>query len=378
MPSSTAIVLNSRAMPPAAWIASLTMRPTGARWVCPGTNSVKLFATAMIGLPMSAAATPVARSSARAPAMLRPWVTVRDRRSGMVTPSGASAPPRVTLPAVRRGVVGHLGAVRHARPEQPVDDRVVQGLPGRLEDVRPDADGHPGGLRGVVHGLHEHAGDRVGAVLGVQDPHLEVDQLEPVDLRVGGRDGLAQGGVQGVDRAVALGGRDGALPADVHLHGRLGARLVRPAGHRLHDHAPALGTEEGRPLAVHLLAEHQLEGGVGGVVGVATAEGNGPVNALDAALRKAVSPTYPEIDRFELIDFKVRILDTEHGTDAITRVLVETMDNAAETTWMTVGVGPNIVEASWEALNDAIVYGLLRAGVPNRSEAPDAATTDCQ
>ena len=76
--------------------------------------------------------------------------------------------------------------------------------------------------------------------------------------------------------------------------------------------------------------------------------------------------------------YKRQILDTEHGTDAITRVLVETMDNGAETTWMTVGVGPNIVEASWEALVDAIVYGLLRAGVPNRSEVPDGATTDCQ
>ncbi len=99
---------------------------------------------------------------------------------------------------------------------------------------------------------------------------------------------------------------------------------------------------------------------------VATGEGNGPVNALDAALRKAVAPAYPEIERFELIDFKVRILDTEHGTDAVTRVLVETMDTGAETTWRTVGVGPNVVEASWEALLDSVVYGLLRAGVPHR------------
>ena len=102
---------------------------------------------------------------------------------------------------------------------------------------------------------------------------------------------------------------------------------------------------------------------VGGSRVIATGEGNGPVNALDHALRKAVAPTYPEVERFELIDFKVRILDTDHGTDATTRVLVETMDNQAETTWMTVGVGPNVVEASWEALVDAITFGLLRAGV---------------
>ena len=122
-------------------------------------------------------------------------------------------------------------------------------------------------------------------------------------------------------------------------------------------------------------AEATVKMQVGGERMVATAEGNGPVNALDAALRKAVAHTYPEIDRFELIDFKVRILDTEHGTDAVTRVLVETMDTQAEATWMTVGVGPNIIEASWEALVDAIVFGLLRAGVENRSVQP--AGTDC-
>ncbi len=106
---------------------------------------------------------------------------------------------------------------------------------------------------------------------------------------------------------------------------------------------------------------------VGGERVLATGEGNGPVNALDHALRKAVAPTYPEVERFELIDFKVRILDTEHGTDATTRVLVETMDTQAETTWMTVGVGPNLVEASWEALVDSLTFGLLRAGVASRS-----------
>ncbi len=72
MPSSTAMVLNSRGMPPAAVIASETMRPTGCRCVWPGTNSVKLFATAIIGLPKSAAFTPAARNRARAPAALRP------------------------------------------------------------------------------------------------------------------------------------------------------------------------------------------------------------------------------------------------------------------------------------------------------------------
>jgi 2-isopropylmalate synthase len=97
---------------------------------------------------------------------------------------------------------------------------------------------------------------------------------------------------------------------------------------------------------------------------VAVGEGNGPVNALDAALRQALLPVYPELDKLELIDFRVRILDASHGTDAVTRVLIETKD--AGTSWQTVGVGPNIVEASWQALSDGMTYGLLRAGVPRR------------
>ncbi|HSK54241.1 MAG TPA: citramalate synthase [Jiangellales bacterium] len=94
---------------------------------------------------------------------------------------------------------------------------------------------------------------------------------------------------------------------------------------------------------------------------VATGEGNGPVNALDHALRLAIGQLHPEIGKFELIDYKVRILDAAHGTDAVTRVLVETSDGV--TSWETVGVGANIVEASWQALGDGVTCGLLRAGV---------------
>ncbi|WP_245993420.1 citramalate synthase [Xylanimonas allomyrinae] len=97
---------------------------------------------------------------------------------------------------------------------------------------------------------------------------------------------------------------------------------------------------------------------------VSTGEGNGPVNALDQALRGALTGTYPEIARFELTDFKVRILESEQGTDSTTRVLVVTTDG--ERTWSTVGVGPNVIEASWEALLDAHVFGLLQAGVDPR------------
>lgn len=96
----------------------------------------------------------------------------------------------------------------------------------------------------------------------------------------------------------------------------------------------------------------------GGVRYVVTGEGNGPVNALDHALRSAIGQAFPEIAKFELIDFKVRILDQGHGTDAITRVLIETSDGVSS--WVTVGVGANMIEASFEALADGLTFGLRR------------------
>jgi len=96
----------------------------------------------------------------------------------------------------------------------------------------------------------------------------------------------------------------------------------------------------------------------GGEREIVTGEGNGPVNALDHALRAAIERAYPVVNKFELVDYKVRILDQGHGTDAVIRVLIETADG--EGSWITVGVGHNIVEASWEALVDGFTYGLLR------------------
>lgn len=91
------------------------------------------------------------------------------------------------------------------------------------------------------------------------------------------------------------------------------------------------------------------------------ATGNGPVNALDTALRKALLPHYPELADMRLVDFKVRILTPQAGTEAITRVMIESADSAGER-WSTVGVSPNIIDASYEALNDAITWKLLKSG----------------
>jgi 2-isopropylmalate synthase len=111
------------------------------------------------------------------------------------------------------------------------------------------------------------------------------------------------------------------------------------------------GQETDTECTVRLRAKGQSQRVVG--------EGNGPVNALDHAVRNALTPAYPHVEKFELIDYRVRILDQGHGTDATVRVLIQTTDGRRA--WTTVGVGQNIVEASWEALSDAYLYGLIHA-----------------
>src|SRR5215204_5510085 len=111
------------------------------------------------------------------------------------------------------------------------------------------------------------------------------------------------------------------------------------------------GQETDTECTVRLTAKGQTQRVVG--------EGNGPINALDQALRNALLPAYLAVEKFELIDYKVRILEQGHGTDATVRVLIETADGLSA--WTTVGVGQNIIEASWEALCEAYVYGLIHA-----------------
>jgi len=113
--------------------------------------------------------------------------------------------------------------------------------------------------------------------------------------------------------------------------------------------------EDGRFVSEATLKVH-----AGGDRVVATTEGNGPVNALDAALRQAIGGHYPALAGVHLTDYKVRVLDTAKGTAAVTRVLIDSTDG--ERTWSTIGVSENIIEASWQALSDSIVYGLLHAG----------------
>jgi 2-isopropylmalate synthase len=152
--------------------------------------------------------------------------------------------------------------------------------------------------------------------------------------------------------------------------------------------APPFRLESYRVITEHradgeVVAEATVKVVVDGRRLIATQEGNGPVNALDAALRAALTPSCPWLADVELSDYKVRILTPggasadgglaggTHGTGAVTRVLVESSDRSADRAgaWTTVGVHGNVVEASWLALVDALAYAALRGRTPLRVPA---------
>src|SRR5204863_7964789 len=97
---------------------------------------------------------------------------------------------------------------------------------------------------------------------------------------------------------------------------------------------------------------------VNGEERLTVAEGDGPVHALDSALRKALLRFYPDLEEIKLTDFKVRVVNVREGTAAKVRTVVDSSDG--DNRWSTVGVSTNMIEASWHALVDAVVYGLLR------------------
>jgi len=113
--------------------------------------------------------------------------------------------------------------------------------------------------------------------------------------------------------------------------------------------------EDGRAVVEATIKVH-----VGGERIISTAEGNGPVNALDSALRQAIVSKYPHLADIALVNYKVRILDETKGTGAVTRVLLDASDG--DETWGSIGVSENIIEASWDALVDSIEFGMLRGG----------------
>ena len=125
------------------------------------------------------------------------------------------------------------------------------------------------------------------------------------------------------------------------------------------DHRSGTGARAWNDVSVEVDTEATVKLWVDGERRVAVGEGNGPVNALDTALRNALGDRYPALESISLTDFKVRVLDTQKGTGAVTRVLIDSTDRRR--VWTTIGVSENIIEASWQALADSVVYGLLHA-----------------
>ncbi|MCH7539461.1 MAG: citramalate synthase [Proteobacteria bacterium] len=113
--------------------------------------------------------------------------------------------------------------------------------------------------------------------------------------------------------------------------------------------------------ALVTLSEATIKIEVAGGKVTTVAEGNGPVNALDNALRKALAPAFPQLADVRLVDYKVRILTPDEGTKAMTRVMIESVDGRGAR-WSTVGVSTNVINASYNALHDSITYKLFRAG----------------
>ena len=122
-------------------------------------------------------------------------------------------------------------------------------------------------------------------------------------------------------------------------------------------HLSGSGSRAWNDVAVEVDTEANVSIDVDGEIIEASGKGNGPVNALDAALRDALETRYPALGKLRLTDFKVRVLETSKGTGAITRVLLDTTNG--DQTWTTIGVSENIIEASWQALVDSMVYGLM-------------------
>ncbi|MEC9203693.1 MAG: alpha-isopropylmalate synthase regulatory domain-containing protein, partial [Actinomycetota bacterium] len=124
-------------------------------------------------------------------------------------------------------------------------------------------------------------------------------------------------------------------------------------------HRSGSGSRAWNDVAVEVETEATVRLRLDGELVDATGEGNGPVNALDAALRQALGGRYPSLERLRLTDYKVRVLETSRGTGAVTRVLIDSTDG--ERSWSTIGVSENIIEASWQALVDSFIFGRLHA-----------------
>jgi 2-isopropylmalate synthase len=233
-------------------------------------------------------------------------------------------------------------------------------------------------------GLHTSALGRVGgASYEHVDPAVVGNHTRVLVSDLGGRAGMAlkanEFGVDLDDRAAtelserlkrleADGYQFEAADASLELLMREAAGWVQPyfrlEGYRVttyHRNAMRGGAPIGDGESI-VDTEASVKVWAGDERFVAIGEGNGPVNALDAALRSVLTQRYPSLGRIHLTDYRVRVLEGAEATGAVVRVLIDSTDG--DRTWSTVGVDTNVIEASWRALVDSLVYGLLHADDP--------------
>ena len=217
-------------------------------------------------------------------------------------------------------------------------------------------------------GVHASAASRLSAAYEHIDPAAVGNLARVVVSELAGRASLTMKALElGIDltgdQATATRVLDGIkrLEHQGYMFEAADATLEVMLKKELGTHEPFFRLESFRCLMEkredgRVMTEATIKVHVGDDRFIATAEGNGPVNALDGALRLAIGRFYPALEAIELTDFKVRVLDEKKGTGAVTRVLIESSDG--ERSWGTVGVSENIIEASWEALVDAVEFGL--------------------
>lgn len=288
---------------------------------------------------------------------------------------------KLGMPVLPDGRLTELTRVSHALAE--------------IANLAPDTHQAYVGASTFAHkaGLHASAIKVDPELYNHLDPAVVGNEMRVLVTEMAGRASLELKGAElGVDLSGAPDAVGGAVRRVKELEARgwsfeaadaslelLLRRELDAAGERSAVPEAPFELESYRVLLDHrpdgaVVSEATVKVHVAGTRVIATAEGNGPVNALDAALREALVPHLPWLDEVALVDYKVRILTDASGTDAVTRVLVESRDDHEE--WTTVGVHGNIVEASWLALRDALAYKALRrnANAGRPATGPAAAT----
>ena len=214
----------------------------------------------------------------------------------------------------------------------------IQRHPETYEHIRPEKVGN------VTRVLISDLSGRSNILAKAEQFNLNLDSKDPVTLEILEEiKEMENKGYQfeGAEASFELLMRR-ALGTLRHYFAVIGFRVIDTKRH-----------EEDKPTS-----EATIQVKVGGKIEHTAAEGNGPVNALDHALRKALENFYPQLREMKLLDYKVRVLPAGKGTASVTRVLIESGDKTSR--WGTVGVSDNIIDASYHALIDALLYKLVK------------------